>query len=105
MESSKTQSASRSQSTSGDGHGERAARTWEKPPAPVPAAHLDDYKEIVGAAEIDELRLLARELKGKTVKMVNSTAQGGGVAEMLSQLIPLLNELEIRTSWEVITGE
>jgi trehalose synthase len=105
MESSKTQSASRSQSTSGAGHAQKPPRTWEKPPAPVPAAHLDDYSEIVGAAEIDELRLLARELKGKTVKMVNSTAQGGGVAEMLSQLIPLLNELEIRTSWEVITGE
>jgi len=42
-----------------------------------PAPHLDDYLAIVGAAELDELRFLARELKGKTMKMVNSTAVGG----------------------------
>ena len=78
--------------------------TWETPPAPVPAPLLDDYKSIVGAAEIDELRFLASELKGKTVKMVNSTAVGGGVAEMLNQLVPLLNEVEVKTHWDVITG-
>jgi|HubBroStandDraft_4_1064222.scaffolds.fasta_scaffold47042_2 trehalose synthase len=79
-------------------------RSWETPPAPVPPSRLDDYKTIVGAADIDELRFLSQEVKGKTVKMVNSTAVGGGVAEMLSQLIPLLNEVEVKTGWEVITG-
>jgi trehalose synthase len=82
----------------------RQPRTWETPPAPVPPPHLEDYKGIVGAADIDELKFLARELKGKTVKMVNSTAVGGGVAEMLNQLVPLLNEVEVNTHWEVITG-
>src|ERR1700680_1444891 len=81
-----------------------APRTWETPPAPVPAAHLDDYQTIVGTAELDELRFLARELKGKTMKMVNSTAVGGGVAEMLNRLVPLLGELEVTTHWDVITG-
>jgi trehalose synthase len=79
-------------------------RAWETPPAPVPPTHLDDYKGIIGAADIDELRFLASELKGKTVKMINSTAVGGGVAEMLNQLVPLLNEVEVKTRWEVITG-
>ena len=69
-----------------------APRTWETPPAPVPAPHLDDYQTIVGTAEIDELRFLASELKGKTMKMVNSTAVGGGVAEMLNRLVPMLAE-------------
>ena len=82
----------------------RAPRTWETPPAPVPPPHLDDYQSIVGPADIDELRFLARELKGKTVKMVNSTAVGGGVAEMLNRLVPLMNELEVTTHWDVITG-
>src|ERR1700726_396772 len=81
-----------------------APRTWETPPAPVPAPHLDDYQTIVGTAELDELRFLARELKGKTMKMVNSTAVGGGVAEMLNRLVPLLGELEVTTHWDVITG-
>jgi trehalose synthase len=82
----------------------RKPRAWETPPAPVPPPHLDDYRKIVGEPEIDELRFLARELKGKTVKMVNSTAVGGGVAEMLNQMVPLLNEVEVNTHWDVITG-
>jgi trehalose synthase len=82
----------------------RVARTWETPPAPVPPAPLDDYQRIVGTASVDELRFLASELKGKTVKMVNSTAVGGGVAEILNRLVPLLGELEVRTHWDVMTG-
>jgi trehalose synthase len=74
------------------------------PPAPPPPPHLDDYQSIIGAAPLDALRFLALELKGKTVKMVNSTAVGGGVAEMLNRLVPLLSELEVPTHWEVITG-
>ena len=79
-------------------------RSWETPPAPVPAPHLDDYQSIVGSAVIDELHFLARDLKGKTLKMVNSTAVGGGVAEMLNRLVPLLAEVEVPTHWDVITG-
>jgi hypothetical protein len=45
------------------------------PPPPSPAAHLGDYESIIGQGEVDALRFLAHELKGKTLKMVNSTAQ------------------------------
>ena len=55
------------------------------------STQLDDYKSIVGQAQMDALRFLARSLKGKTIKMVNSTAVGGGVAEMLNRLVPLLS--------------
>jgi trehalose synthase len=89
---------------SGKNHRHEQLASEEKPPAPVPPARLDDYKAIVGAAAVDELRVLAQKLKGKTVKMINSTAVGGGVAEMLNQLVPLLNELEVKTGWEIITG-
>jgi len=65
---------------------------------------MDDYRPIVGQAMLDSLRFLANELKGKTIKMVNSTAVGGGVAEMLNRLVPLLSELEVATHWDVITG-
>ena len=74
------------------------------PPAPPPPPHFDDYKSIIGQAQIDALRFLAKDLKGKTIKMVNSTAVGGGVAEMLNRLVPLLLELEVPTHWDVITG-
>jgi len=79
-------------------------RTWETPPAAAPPPHLDDYQDTVGVSVIEELRFLARGLKGKTVKMVNSTAVGGGVAEMLNRLVPQLCELEVATRWDVITG-
>lgn len=74
------------------------------PPTQPPPPHLDDYRGIVGQAQLDALRFLARELKGKSIKMVNSTAVGGGVAEMLNRLVPLLSELEVPTHWDVITG-
>jgi trehalose synthase len=82
----------------------KARRTWETPSAPAPPPHLDDYRDIVGVADVDELRWLGQRLKGKTLKMVNSTAVGGGVAEMLNRLVPLLGELEVQTRWDVITG-
>ncbi len=74
------------------------------PPPPPPATHVEDYRSIVGQAEINALGFLAHEVKGKTIKMVNSTAVGGGVAEMLNGVVPLLSELHVRTKWDVITG-
>jgi len=65
---------------------------------------LDDYSGVVGAGEIDEMRALAKPLSGRTVQMVNSTAVGGGVAEMLNRLVPLAEELGLNIRWEVMTG-
>ncbi len=75
----------------------------EQPPPPAPP-RFEDYEAIIGKPELDEIRFLARHLHGKTTKMVNSTAVGGGVAEILNRLIPLMNELEVPTRWDVITG-
>lgn len=76
-------------------------------PSPAPARRaprLDDYVRIIGPGEVDELRALARRLAGRSVKMVNSTAVGGGVAEILNRLVPLLQEVGVPTRWDVITG-
>ncbi len=82
----------------------RKPRVPGSPPLAPVAAQLAEYEAIIGKSWLDELRFLASALSGKTVKMVNSTAVGGGVAEMLNRLVPLLGELEIKTGWEVITG-
>jgi trehalose synthase len=66
--------------------------------------NLSDYAEAAGADVIDQLRRLARPLIGKTVVHVNSTRVGGGVAEILVRLVPLMQELGIQASWEVIEG-
>jgi trehalose synthase len=81
-----------------------APRIPDTPPPPPPPPRLDHYEPIIGNAELDELRFMAKSLQGKNVKMVNSTAVGGGVAEMLNRLVPLLIELGVSTHWEVITG-
>src|SRR6266567_4344425 len=65
---------------------------------------LDQYVPLLGAAEIDELRALARPLVGRHIQMVNSTAVGGGVAEILTRLLPLMGELGLAVSWEVLAG-
>ena len=65
---------------------------------------LDDYVPILGIQEIDDLRALARRLAGRSVQMVNSTAVGGGVAEILNGLVPLMQELGVAPRWDVITG-
>jgi trehalose synthase len=65
---------------------------------------LDDYEEVIGAGELEELRALAKPLRGRTVEMINSTAVGGGVAEILNRLIPLTEELDVKIRWEVMTG-
>lgn len=68
------------------------------------APKLNDYIPVVGEAEIEELKALALAADGKRMKHVNSTAVGGGVAEILHRLVPLLNELGIKARWEVIKG-
>ena len=65
---------------------------------------LDDYAELLGAGEIEELRALAAPLRGRSIQMVNSTAVGGGVAEILTRLVPLAEELDLNIKWEVMSG-
>lgn len=65
---------------------------------------LDDYAQFVGEEFIAQIKLLARHLAGTRVQHINSTRSGGGVAELLSRLVPLMNELGIETEWTVIEG-
>lgn len=65
---------------------------------------LEDYIPIVGQGVIDDLMLAAEKLKNRSIQMVNSTAVGGGVAEILNRMVPLFNELGISTRWDVIRG-
>ena len=66
---------------------------------------LEDYKEVVGPAVIEELLMLADRLKNCRLQHINSTAVGGGVAELLTRLIPLFRSLGIDATWDVIKGD
>jgi len=67
-------------------------------------ARLEDYRGIAGTEVLEELSLLARPLAGKSILNVNSTAVGGGVAEILHRMVPLMRELGLDVRWEVIKG-
>jgi len=65
---------------------------------------IEDYVPIVGRSIIDDLSLLGKKLQGKRILHINSTALGGGVAEILNRMVPLLRQLDVDTRWEVIRG-
>jgi trehalose synthase len=66
---------------------------------------LNDYEPIVGAEVIGQLHRLAERLGPRRLVHVNSTRSGGGVAEILSRAVPLLNQVGLEVQWEVIQGD
>ncbi len=68
------------------------------------SAGLSEYEGIAPRGTLRLVRQLALELEGRSFLHVNSTRAGGGVAEILHRLLPLLEELGIRPRWEVIGG-
>lgn len=65
---------------------------------------LDAYRSIMGDEEINEIRRLGAFVKGAVFQNFNSTAVGGGVAEILVRLIPLLKDAGVDAVWNVIEG-
>ena len=68
---------------------------------------LDDYQAHIHLSEAvrslrNEARALAPHFAGRTVWMVNSTARGGGVAEMMPRMITIFRELGVDVKWVVI---
>ncbi|MGQ9617570.1 MAG: glycosyltransferase [Candidatus Aminicenantia bacterium] len=66
---------------------------------------IEDYIPIVGKSDIEELYILSEKLKGRSIQNINSTSVGGGVAEILRRMIPLLRDLGVNVWWDVIKGD
>lgn len=66
--------------------------------------HLEDYRDIVGDEAISAIFRKSKGLYGKKILHVNSSYQGGGVAEILNHLVPLMSDLGIDVDWRVIHG-
>ena len=65
---------------------------------------LADYTHLAGRGVVDEIRELAAPLEGKRVLHVSATAFGGGVSEILYTLVPLMRDVGLETSWQIIMG-
>jgi len=70
----------------------------------VAEKHLEDYRPIVGEQVIEEIFSLSEPLHGARVLHVNSTSFGGGVAEILHTLVPLMRDVGLDAEWRVIEG-
>jgi trehalose synthase len=73
-------------------------------PVSVANKSLADYASLVGRSLIEEIQQLAELVKGKRVLHLSATAFGGGVAEILTTLVPLMLDVGIDCEWQVIYG-
>jgi len=66
---------------------------------------IDDCRGIVTDELLDELLQMAKDLRGLRVLNLNATPYGGGVAELLRSVVPLLNDLGLVAEWKIISGD
>ena len=66
--------------------------------------HLEDYRKIAGDEAISAIYKEARRLYGRRILHINSTYYGGGVAEILNSLVPLMNNVGIEADWRILHG-
>ena len=71
---------------------------------PTTPKSLEDYRPIIGDERTDEILRLGDQLRGARVLHVNATAFGGGVAEILGTMVPLMNDAGLDADWQVIKG-
>lgn len=65
---------------------------------------IQDYIPFVGRSTVEELMMLGEKFSGRVVQNINSTYIGGGVAEILRRMVPLLRQLGVDARWTAITG-
>jgi trehalose synthase len=63
---------------------------------------LADYAQVIGQERYEQLRTLAKAAKGRSMLHINATAYGGGVAEILQNLVPLLRDAGVDAHWAVL---
>ena len=63
---------------------------------------LAEYAEVIGEKRYEQLRMLAKAAKGRSMLHINATAYGGGVAEILQNLVPLLRDAGVDANWAVL---
>ena len=72
------------------------------PHVETPVQKLENYKEIVAEEILKEIKTLAGGLKKLRVNLINSTPRGGGVAEILKSLVPLMKGVGLKAEWYTI---
>ncbi|HZD60642.1 MAG TPA: glycosyltransferase [Anaerolineae bacterium] len=71
---------------------------------PVGTRSIKEYEHIVDEEIIEKVRQLGKDMKGARILNISSTAFGGGVAELLYTLVPLMRDVGLDADWQVIPG-
>ncbi len=66
---------------------------------------INAYAGIAPRSDLLLLQRLGQRLEGRSFLHINSTSKGGGVAEILHRMLPILRSLGVRTRWEVLEGD
>ena len=69
------------------------------------SARLEDYRDVAPRGAIDLLMKLAERLRGRRFVHVNASRYGSGSSEMLTRIVPLMQDLGVDATWEVIVGD
>lgn len=72
------------------------------PKVKISKKSLRSYRNLVDKNLYLEIRKIARKLKGLRIVHLNATPQGGGVAEILQSLVPLMRDIGLKADWYVI---
>ena len=67
-------------------------------------SNLSSYRKIVEKSEINRIHAEAEKLSGKHITCVNSTYQGGGVAEILNSIVPMFDQVGVDFEWRILHG-
>ncbi len=65
---------------------------------------IEQYRKVIGDRQVDELIKKAKSHEGRRYLMVNTTFDGGGVAEMLNSMVPILNNMGVHLDWKILKG-
>ncbi|MDA8088382.1 MAG: glycosyltransferase [Nitrospiraceae bacterium] len=66
---------------------------------------ISQYRGIAPKGQLELLKILGDKFAGRSILNVNSTRAGGGVAELLHRIMPILTSMGIDAHWEVIEGD
>lgn len=66
--------------------------------------NIEAYRDVVGDEVIKDIERKIRNLSGKHIVCISSTHTGGGVAEILNAIIPLLNDMGLKFGWRIVHG-
>jgi trehalose synthase len=66
---------------------------------------IDDYRQVAPPGAVDIVLRLAERLRGRRLLHLSGGRFGGGAAELLQPLVPMLNDLGVDAAWEITGGD